>query len=533
MITDFLSGESKGEFHELRVLDSNGTMQNVLDLLAASGGGGGGGGGTTYTATLPLSINGTVISIDLGSYSSTTQMTTAITNALASYTTTVGLNTILSGYTDTTGLNTILANYTDTTGLNTILANYTDTAGLNTILAGYTDTAGLNTILAGYTDTINLNTLLAAKQDTLTASTGIFLNQNTLSSYKLRYGTNSVPVGTTELRFDPMYDISEVVNFTTGEIEFNVGLFDGMSIANPTTYLESPTTNPNWHSGPPTQQGSTGWTDHGTHATAACNGAYMFDWQQDWITQAGAAGIAVGDTMTLEMKVKLVPGGATNLLIGLHQVPYTASVVSHTAASSGLNSSSWTTVRISAVALPQTGGGTRCMTYTGKVFGAYTNLVQTSGDIQIKDWSFSTGSHTTTFAHDVDINQSLDVTGDVTIHGALHQVSDQSIKDDIQDLSATDAEAVLESVNAATFVRKDLGEDPACDPRRVGFIANQLEDAILGYNWMNLVRRDENGLRSIAYDRLTAILWTGLKQTNARAKALETRLAAVEAKVAE
>ena len=56
MTTTVTTGLAQADFHKLRILNSNGVMQNILDLIASSGGGGGGSGpGAVSSATAPLS----------------------------------------------------------------------------------------------------------------------------------------------------------------------------------------------------------------------------------------------------------------------------------------------------------------------------------------------------------------------------------------------------------------------------------------------------------------------------------------------
>ena len=143
------NGLSQADFTLLRVL-YNGGMTDILSLIGTLGGG-------PITATqLPLSISGAVLSIDLSSYSTTAQITSAITTALAPYV----LTTMLGGYSTTTAMNTAITN----------------------ALAIYVTSTALTNALAAYTDTTSLNTLLAAKQNTLTAGTGISITETAISS---------------------------------------------------------------------------------------------------------------------------------------------------------------------------------------------------------------------------------------------------------------------------------------------------------------------------------------------------------------
>ena len=55
---NLLSGISQGSFDTIYIKDSNGAMTDILTLLA-------GASGTVTSATLPLSINSGVLSLDL------------------------------------------------------------------------------------------------------------------------------------------------------------------------------------------------------------------------------------------------------------------------------------------------------------------------------------------------------------------------------------------------------------------------------------------------------------------------------------
>ena len=72
MDQNILSGITAGKFHTLHVKDSNGVFQDILVLLSA------GGGGANLTATLPLAISNGVISIDLSQYSTSSAITSLL-----------------------------------------------------------------------------------------------------------------------------------------------------------------------------------------------------------------------------------------------------------------------------------------------------------------------------------------------------------------------------------------------------------------------------------------------------------------------
>ena len=76
---NLLTGEAYGEFHILKVRDSNGNLVNILTLL---------GGGNISGVTQPLSVSNGILSIDLNDYVTNS----ALTNSLSSYTDTTNLN---------------------------------------------------------------------------------------------------------------------------------------------------------------------------------------------------------------------------------------------------------------------------------------------------------------------------------------------------------------------------------------------------------------------------------------------------------
>ena len=143
------TGLTNGDFTELNVL-KNGTMQNVLDLIAAGGGGGGGGGsGIVTSASLPLSISSGVLSINLGSYVTNAAFNSALANKLDTLTAAGAISISGSGRSRTIAED--LASYATTAAVNTLLTNYTNTSALNTLLGNYASTASVNTLLSNYT----------------------------------------------------------------------------------------------------------------------------------------------------------------------------------------------------------------------------------------------------------------------------------------------------------------------------------------------------------------------------------------------
>ena len=69
------TGLSEGDFHRLAVLH-NGSMTDIISLIGSPG------GGNVDSASTPLSISGSVLSIDLSSYTNTAGLTTLLASKL-------------------------------------------------------------------------------------------------------------------------------------------------------------------------------------------------------------------------------------------------------------------------------------------------------------------------------------------------------------------------------------------------------------------------------------------------------------------
>ena len=92
--------------------------------------------------------------------------------------------------------------------------------------------------------------------------------------------------------------------------------------------------------------------------------------------------------------------------------------------------------------------------------------------------------------------------------------SDQAIKADVQDLDPALALSALMNCGPRTYIRTDLDEDMEKVPRRLGFIAQELQ-AALPDHLTNVVM--QNGeLMAVDYSRLTAVLWSVTKTASTR-----------------
>ena len=108
--------------------------------------------------------------------------------------------------------------------------------------------------------------------------------------------------------------------------------------------------------------------------------------------------------------------------------------------------------------------------------------------------------------------------------------SDQRLKDEVRDLSSQECLDVLRQVSAVSYRRNDLPETT----RRVGFIAQSVEAAlgpgIANTNVVDSIERElspgtTQTLKTLAYDRMTVILWQACRSMLMRIEQLEERVA--------
>ena len=125
------------------------------------------------------------------------------------------------------------------------------------------------------------------------------------------------------------------------------------------------------------------------------------------------------------------------------------------------------------------------------------------------------------------------ITGDITSSGAIQcvslvQTSDSSIKQNIVDADLDKIQSVFDAVQVKTYQRKDLPEQ-----QRIGFVANDIVDALTGTEFDNIAYRTYDASAGVVpiwgldYARLgSTVLWGVCKKQQARLDQLEARLAA-------
>ena len=151
---------------------------------------------------------------------------------------------------------------------------------------------------------------------------------------------------------------------------------------------------------------------------------------------------------------------------------------------------------------------------------------QSRGDILIRNVQVTVGS-----ASIVSLTGNLNMGGAVDIGGVCTAQSyvtssDQAIKADIQDLDPAVALNALSSCNARTYIRTDIGEVIDKVPRRLGFIAQELQAALP--NQITNVVMQNGELQAVDYSRLSVILWSVAKTQQELITDLSTRVQALE-----
>ena len=117
-----------------------------------------------------------------------------------------------------------------------------------------------------------------------------------------------------------------------------------------------------------------------------------------------------------------------------------------------------------------------------------------------------------------------DSTGGATVFfNGVSSSSDSALKDNQQAMNTQNAFDILGGVQAKTYTRNDQENAP-----KFGFVAQEMEAAVKGKdNFDCLVGstegdEEEASLKTLQYDKLTAILWTVCRDLNNRLKILET-----------
>ena len=121
----------------------------------------------------------------------------------------------------------------------------------------------------------------------------------------------------------------------------------------------------------------------------------------------------------------------------------------------------------------------------------------------------------------LSVGGTLAVSGSATALGFTSS-SDARLKDAVEDLSEVACTAVLMAVKPKKYVRSDLGETTFSSARRVGFLSQDVQAAIEGRNWSNLLATDAStGALQLDYSKLVTVLWGAVRSLEARVAKLE------------
>ena len=125
-------------------------------------------------------------------------------------------------------------------------------------------------------------------------------------------------------------------------------------------------------------------------------------------------------------------------------------------------------------------------------------------------------------------------TGNMQYNYTIYQSSDIKLKDNIEDASLSECKYMLDNINAKTYTRKDMN-----NAKRIGFIAQDI-DKYKSEKFENLSSKslmndkDGNGQEEILvmdYSRLTAVLWTIVKDQQKTINDIQNRLNVLESEI--
>jgi hypothetical protein len=168
-----------------------------------------------------------------------------------------------------------------------------------------------------------------------------------------------------------------------------------------------------------------------------------------------------------------------------------------------------------------TGDFNSTLNVTGQITGA-SNIVSTGGNIQATAGSLVTGSRVvgpvsagTMVIRPNGIGSAtgqmtVDTSGNLTAAGDITASSDKRLKKNIKSLH--DVSEAIDDIQPVHFERIETGE------KSIGFIAQDVQK-----HFPELVHENEDGMLSLSYANLTAILWEEIKCLRKRVQELEKK----------
>ena len=175
----------------------------------------------------------------------------------------------------------------------------------------------------------------------------------------------------------------------------------------------------------------------------------------------------------------------------------------------------------------------------------------TNGKAQFKATSggvFYIQSTTSTTGQDIQYYVSSSIkaftmgaNGACSYYSTIGAACDSILKDDQQPLDLAELQAVFDNVNPKSYVRNDIPDDVANGTRKIGFIAQDVQAQIAdkpdlqSLIMKSTLGKNEDGtdkeILCLNYDGLVTVLWGVVKQQQTTIATLESRRAALEAKV--
>ena len=112
--------------------------------------------------------------------------------------------------------------------------------------------------------------------------------------------------------------------------------------------------------------------------------------------------------------------------------------------------------------------------------------------------------------------------GSIWIAGTYSSASDARLKTDIDCVNNEALSTVFDAIEVKSYKKKD-DDSEACE---LGFIADDVEEAIEanGLCFDNLVKKNDDDMRSLAYDRMVCILWGACKEMKAEIATLKEQI---------
>ena len=113
----------------------------------------------------------------------------------------------------------------------------------------------------------------------------------------------------------------------------------------------------------------------------------------------------------------------------------------------------------------------------------------------------------------VDVYGILTTTGNADINGTLTctsliETSDLKLKENIKEVNTKECYSVVKYVKAKTDILiKD--EDKKSN---LGFIADDVKNAKLSPEWDNIIFHNDNGMKLLAYNKMTVVLWGAVQE---------------------